>query len=51
MCYEGFCLNTGSCLVPNTSCRCTTDWEGNRCHIGNSYMHGLNIPRHANEIL
>ena len=34
ICHEGFCLNDGTCITPNSTCMCTEDWEGDRCHVG-----------------
>jgi hypothetical protein len=41
LCYEGFCLNNGTCFMPNSSCHCTKDWDGDRCNIGNSHIECL----------
>ena len=34
ICHEGFCLNNGTCITPNSACVSTDDWAGNRCHVG-----------------
>ncbi len=34
ICSPGFCHNDGNCSVPDTSCICTSDWEGSQCRQG-----------------
>ena len=46
ICYDRFCKNGGTCLVPNISCSCPIEWKGNQCQIGMTTMYYLQLYKH-----